>query len=98
MDPHGGTAFDRMTSIGERLIEAQRLEESLGKACSKRTTARDLEAWKEARQWVDAFTLEYLQAVREWREGIEIQLLAQANHAQQRRTGRHPLNLSRKPG
>jgi hypothetical protein len=90
----GGIAFARMIALGERLIEAQMLEESLGKACSRRITAKDLEAWKEARQWVDAFTLEYLQAVREWREEVEVQVFEEAKH---RKALPHPLTLSRKP-
>jgi hypothetical protein len=89
------TPFARMIAAGERLIEAQRLEESLGKACSKRSKAKDLEAWKEARQWVDAFTLEYVRAVREWREEVEVQVLEEATRRTQ---PPHHLTLSRKPG
>jgi hypothetical protein len=73
----GPTAFARMMALGERLIEAQRLEESLVKICSKRSTTKDLEAWKESRRWVEAFAYEYAEAVREWREGIEAQLAAE---------------------
>jgi hypothetical protein len=88
--------FAFMIACGERLMEAQRLEESIGKACSKHGTPEDLAAWKEARQWVDDFTAEYVQAVREWREGIEAQL-SEARPVMHKSLP-NPLTLSRKPG
>ena len=70
--------FTRMVNSGDRLVEAQRLEESLGKLCSKRGTPENLERWKESRRWVEAFAEEYSTAVREWRENVESQLMEQA--------------------
>ena len=73
------TPIARMVCISDRLIEAQRLELSLGKVCSKRGTPQNLEAWKESRRWVEAFAEEYACSVREWREGIESQLARTAS-------------------
>ena len=79
------------------LITCRRLEETIGKACSRHSNAADFAAWKKARQWVDDFTAEYLQAVREWREGIEAQLPESTTFNRDKdRPG--PLILSRTPG
>jgi hypothetical protein len=70
----GDTLFTRMIGAGDRLIEAQRLEESLAILAYQRRTAKDMARWKEARRWVEALAVEYGAAVREWLAGIQTDL------------------------
>ena len=65
------TPFETMTATGQRLIEAQQREETIGQRCSKHRTGAQLEEWKGARREVERLAQEYLLAVRAWRESIE---------------------------
>src|SRR4051812_27333045 len=70
----GPTLFTVMIAAGDRLIEAQRLEESLATLAYERGTAKDVERWKEARRWVEALAVEYGAAVREWLASVQTEL------------------------
>src|SRR5690348_9628162 len=70
----GQPLFTVMIAAGDRLIEAQRLEESLATLAYERGTPKDLERWKEARRWVEALAVEYGAAVREWLAGVQTDL------------------------
>ena len=62
--------FDEMMVAGDRLIEAQRLEDIIGKLYLKRRTEGRLEQWKTARKLVEELGEEYLKAIRNYRESV----------------------------
>ena len=63
--------FNEMMTAGERLIEAQRLENTISKLYSKHPTEQRLEQWKTARKLVEELGEEYLNAIRHYRESVE---------------------------
>ena len=69
------TLFAHMMKVGNLLIEAQALEQDLANICSERGTLDHLARWKESRRWVESCAGEYVAAVREWREDIELQVV-----------------------
>jgi len=71
----GEQLFARMIACGDRLIEAQGLEASLGRSYSKHR--RGFEEWQESRRWVEGLAAEYAAAVRAWRESIEVEVARQ---------------------
>ena len=61
-----------MTNTGDRLIEAQRLEEGLQRKYSDQPTENRLAELSAARRTVETCAKEYLQAVQNWRLSIEL--------------------------
>jgi hypothetical protein len=63
--------FTRMIEAGNRLIEAQRLEDQIGKDYAEHRTQARLETLKAARHDVERLAQEYLATIRGWRESLE---------------------------
>lgn len=60
-----------MMASGNLLIEAQKKEEQAGDLLGKRRTSARFEDWKQSRRLVEQLAVEYLEAIREWREALE---------------------------
>ena len=71
MSPNRQSRFDEMMNAGERLIEAQRLENIISRLYSKHHTEQRLEQWKTARKLAEELAEEYLNAIRNYRESVE---------------------------
>ena len=71
--------FDRMYEAGERLIEAQKVEDNLCQHYSTHRTPQRLERWKYSRRLVEELAEEYLKAIREYREAVEAETMGRPN-------------------
>jgi phage tail tube protein FII len=88
--------FARMIRSGDRLVEAQRLEVSLSGLY--RQYQKGLAELTEARHWVDALAVEYADAVREWREVMEVEVTRAAARQNAMSKIWSPFGLWRKAG
>jgi hypothetical protein len=70
-----GNLFLEMMACGDRLREAQRLEEKAEARYEAHRTEEGSEEWRRARQLVDNLAGEYLAAVRAWRQSVQQEIV-----------------------
>lgn len=70
MSTHGNL-FLKMMACGDRLQEAQRLEQKAQARFEGHRTEEGSEEWRRARHLVEDLTREFMAAVHEWRQSVQ---------------------------